>query len=602
MKDNILLSKIVANSSITCWAQAYSTLNLYVVISLEKESSEESIASYGKIILEKIQREFFALEEKNLKNVKSAVTKTVEGINADTSYSIVLATIINNTLYIVTAGEGAVALKRKGKIGIVAQGSKMQILSFSGNLENSDILIIETHGFFKKIPHARLSELTDNLRTLEISENLAPIIHGGSIGNEAAIVLEYQKTTSFETRQDSLESESFQKTSPEVQLRKIAFPKISFPKINIQSLEKIFRLAVFKRKTVIVTAIVVLSLLFIVGIAFERTKQEQKKNAVFLESVLSPAQNKYNDGVALLNVNKNLAEDNLQSAKQLLEASKAKFKEGSVESQKIEGLLLQINEKLNGIRTTSVKDQKLVFDVKSSSKIKQIEQINIKGGDLSIIDSNANLIIASKDDGKIGKEIALDAENSKKITGDDNYIFVLTDSTVHRIDRQNKTDKKIIDLTGNSGYGGMDTFLGNVYVLNNKTVEKYTDPNFKQSSYLINEVSLDNPVSLSIDGSVWILEASGKIRKFTKGAEETFSIMGLTKKIGKNSIIYTDIDFGSIYVLDKDNQAIISIDKKGQYQNQWDLRSMGKINSFCVDEKNKKIFVSTTTQVFSFSF
>ena len=64
MDQDVLLSKIVANASESCWAQAYATRNLYIVLGLETE--REAIAQYGKTLLEKLVREFFALGEKNL--------------------------------------------------------------------------------------------------------------------------------------------------------------------------------------------------------------------------------------------------------------------------------------------------------------------------------------------------------------------------------------------------------------------------------------------------------------------------------------------------------------------------------------------------------
>jgi len=194
MTDNTLLSKIVANSTDNSWSQAYSTLNLYVVIGIERnEENEKGIGTHGKNILDKLQREFFAIDEKKLEDIKEAVENTVATIEKNIEFSIVLATITNNVLYIVIAGSGSVVIKRGDKIGVIADGVKKRVSSFSGRLENKDFIVFQTKGFEDKISHEKLTELFDNLKSFEIAENIAPLIHGNSKGTEAAIILEYKE-------------------------------------------------------------------------------------------------------------------------------------------------------------------------------------------------------------------------------------------------------------------------------------------------------------------------------------------------------------------------------------------------------------------------
>src|SRR3989344_8447256 len=99
MDQDVLLSKIVANASESCWAQAYATRKLYIVLGLETE--REAIAQYGKTLLEKLVREFFALGEKNLATLKQAVSHTLNDVGDDYIYSGVLSCLVKNVLYIV---------------------------------------------------------------------------------------------------------------------------------------------------------------------------------------------------------------------------------------------------------------------------------------------------------------------------------------------------------------------------------------------------------------------------------------------------------------------------------------------------------------------
>ena len=176
MDQNILLSKIVANPTDITWAQAYSTLNLYVILSIKSESSEAGIVTQGKELLEKIQREYFSLDDKSLANIKKSIDNSLTGIEKE-SISIVLTTIHDAMLHIVIAGAGEVILKRGSKIGSIARGTKVGGSAFSGKIQADDIIILETGDFMEKVPIEKLSRVLDNLDVSEISENLAPLVH-----------------------------------------------------------------------------------------------------------------------------------------------------------------------------------------------------------------------------------------------------------------------------------------------------------------------------------------------------------------------------------------------------------------------------------------
>src|SRR5690606_23946452 len=115
MNSQFLIAKLAATATDTAWSQAYSTLNFYVTISVKLDTSaenppEESLAQIGKELLERLQREYFSLDEKTLESIKTAVSTTVDSVPPSIVYSLVLVTNNASTLYIVTAGEGAVII------------------------------------------------------------------------------------------------------------------------------------------------------------------------------------------------------------------------------------------------------------------------------------------------------------------------------------------------------------------------------------------------------------------------------------------------------------------------------------------------------------
>src|SRR5439155_24514217 len=124
-----------------------------------------------------------------------------------------------------------------------------------------------------------------------------------------------------------------------------------------------------------------------------------------------------------------------------------------------------------------------------------------------------------------------------------------------------------------------------------------------KSSYLASDTKLATmPASMTIDSSVWLLGENGTIQKFTKGLQDSFAVKRYTQPISKTSLLYTDVDFESLYILDLTNKKIIVVNKDGTYKRQFDVKEFGDLISFSVDEKNKKMFVATEKTVFSFEF
>lgn len=607
MKNNVSLAKIVANSTEKTWTQAYSTLNLYVVISIEdiefESDKSEPIASYGKTVLEKLQREFFAIENKRLPEIKKAVQKTIETIDPSIKYSLILANIVKGALYVITAGYGLVLIKRGKKTGIVAQGEEDKVYAFSGLIENNDMIVLQTEGFTNKIPPEKLSRLLGEKQAEDAAENIAPVIHGSPKGTEAAIIIQYQNYPIL-TGSDYQEQEDNQEVIIPKRINVVLPPVIKLGIKNI--LAKILKIPFLSRKKALILVAIFLLIILLAGVIFlDKKRGEQKRMLQLSENVISLAQNKYSQAQTFINLNKNLALQNLTEAKNILNKEKGKFTPGSSERKNIDALLAKIDGQIHSFESgNSIKNQKTLFQTESSLEIKQIGQITLKGNDFTVTDKSlGNIVILSKDDGKILNSAKTSVKNPMFITANAIEIYLLSDNGVYKIGKKDEKSQKIIDLSSGNNHAGIDTYLGNIYLLNSKdkNIEKYSPAAYKKSEYLQGSVKLSQPpVSMAIDGSVWILQSDGKIVKFTKGKEESFEFKNLPITISKNSILYTEADFKNLYVLDKDTQKIIVIAKTGEYQDQYNLSSLEKITTFAVDETGKKIFAASASKIYSF--
>lgn len=607
MDHNVLLSKIVANPTETTWSQAYSTLNLYIALSIKAGKPEESIASQGKEILEKLQREFFAVDQKTLENVKEAVDNTIREIKEGVDFSIILATITSSILYIVVGGEGSVVIKRDSQIGLIGEGEEGKTTTFSGKLKNNDIVILETSDFAKKVSVERLSSILDHLEVVEISENLAPLVHEGSNGSEAAIVLQYKKEVE-ETTEQNLEEEI--KNPPPKKSTPFKNPVKALPKIptnlSFITLKNIGGKIPMKgnKKLLILGGIIILVLILAGSLFFESKRQEKIKEEKKLSQVLAPSEKQFNEANELIGLNKSLALEEFEELKKKLEEERNNFPEKSTSRKKIDELIGQIEQKIGELGQNGNSTQILLLDG-NSEEIKNIGLVGKRGSLFYVINKAEGQIAFLTGEGKIEKTVKTDAKKINFATLDNNNIYFLADSGLNKLTKSSSKTQRIATGISNSpsSTGGIDTFLDNIYVLNksDKTIDKYGSPSFSKSSYFQESVKFENaPVSLSIDSSIWIVDEAGKIRKFTRGKEEKFEIRGLPKPIGKEATIVTGKDFANLYILDKTNRRLISISKNGDYVSQYSLRDLGSASSFTIDEPSKKGYIITNNNLYSF--
>ncbi|HVZ67521.1 MAG TPA: hypothetical protein VG917_04615 [Patescibacteria group bacterium] len=612
MDTNVLLSKIVATPKESGWSQAYSTLNLYIVLSIKSDQSDQpttsgetgKIVAEGKELFERIQREYFSLDEKNLKKIKESVDAALDGIEDKSRISVLLATLTDNILYIVIATGGSVILKREDKLGVIAKGTPGITEAFSGELKNNDIVLIETEDFANKLPIAKLTEVLDHLEVSEISESLAPLIHEDSLGSEAAIVLQYKNLSekeemaagpgevidtdeSGETEQPHTSGESVfdEPVEEEIKHEKAEshMPSIKAPKINAPS---------FKaggKKKLIIAAIIILVVILLGSIVFERSRMDAKKRASVLNEILGPAQKKYDEASDLISLNKGLALDDFNELKADLDRDQAKLKTGTPERQKLDEFIGKVESKIGELGTgNTVTGDKVIFD------------------NVSLVYFNGSKIVATDKDGKgyvldtdgtKQEDLSTDNKNTVAITASDTDVFIMGDDGITRSPIAGGTSKTAVKDAADTI--SMGTFGTNLYGLNSKdkTVYKYAGGTTK-GDYFTGDVTLNNPTSMAIDSSIWIMD-DGKIKRFTRGKEDSFIVNGLTGDISPDSQIFTGVDYANVYVLDKKAAKIISINKSGEVQNQYMWTKLSGATSFAVNEDGKKIYITIDNKLYS---
>lgn len=350
---NISVAKVVATPSESSWAQAYSAGRLFAVLSLESNEElkeRDYLNLLGKDVLETLEQEFFTLEIKDLASIKNAVQITAGKIPHNVLCSFVVASIVNDVLYVFTIGSGKIDIKRGDKFGNILESRESHsssISSASGILLDSDLVIIQTKQFAEIITSNILAGSLDHQPPEEISEILAPIIHGQDKGGSAAIIIEYkfQKETQIlvgpETEKSKLENEKSEKSENVSQ-------KLSNVGNYFTLLIKKIKLSKFKRvnhsRKLIFTITLIVLIVFVLAINFAIKKQNEAKIQSLFNNLYPKAEKEYEAGKSLIGLNKNLARDNLATSLKILNEAKSKFPKGSKEEKQILELLVKVRQ------------------------------------------------------------------------------------------------------------------------------------------------------------------------------------------------------------------------------------------------------------------
>jgi hypothetical protein len=560
----IAFATLVATPTPISWSQAYTAGKLYAVLSLDQTTEGKDLAAIGKEIISALVEEYFTLEEKNLDSIKTAVTQTTKKIPQDLVASFVVLSLVNNIVYAYSCGGGKILLKRAERVGSIlstpSNEENPMVHAVSGYVEDKDILLLETPS--------------------DAVETLSPKVHGKENGGASAIVLSYTyegSVPSLAFAPDTVEEEKKapsqnvaqekpheeEKEEEEVPQRsaleeevaqKTAQPIYEDPPKRTKARFSFFKLFLF--------LLIPLILLGALAYTIYTTKQhqEESKTQQLFDQVYPSAQKQYDEGTALLSLNKPLALDDFGKAKKIIESNINKFPKNSSQRQKMEELLAKV-EHQGGTEPTPATTLSATEVSESSSPllqslIKNPKALYATAGTPIYVGSNTSVQTAS------GKDVFVNDGDWKSIAG-------------------------------------LGVYNANIYLLDKEgnQILKYLG-GAKTSKSVYASGSFGNAVSMSIDSSIYVLGTDGSIKKFTSGTPDTFGITGLATPFHSPTRIYTTADTENIYVLDKGNSRIVALSKSGTFVKEYAATVIKNAVDFDVHEKEKKLYILASGKVY----
>ncbi|MBU0671178.1 hypothetical protein KKF29_03400, partial [Patescibacteria group bacterium] len=117
--------------------------------------------------------------------------------------------------------------------------------------------------------------------------------------------------------------------------------------------------------------------------------------------------------------------------------------------------------------------------------------------------------------------------------------------------------------------------------------------------WLTEDNILSNSKSLAIDGAVYVVDGNGEIKKFFSGVvDDEFSLDAVEPVLTNPSLIYTDENITSIYLLDPENKRALRFNKEGELTSQYISDKFDNLTDLVVDEDTGKLYLLNGSQVY----
>jgi len=333
-------------------------------------------------------------------------------------------------------------------------------------------------------------------------------------------------------------------------------------------------------------------------------------------------QQKYDQIIADVEYKINFAASSLvyrdeNSARQLLVDAKTSLTQAATKTKaqkdKVAGLNAEIEEQLQKLRhVTEIAEPAQLFNFANLDTTAKIANLMVLSkGFIYSQNLNNGLIYKGNLNGR-----ALTAAASPAVTpgtfifgtavSDASLIFCNDQKQLFTFNATNdQLQKTAINTSGNITITDLSSFKGLLYVLDAKGNQIYKYTNAKDNwgnpvSWLkAGTYDFSNAVSLTVDGSIYILKSSGEVIKLANGKAADFSLKTIEPAFNSPTRIKTTETSKYLYILDPANKRLVVIAKTdGNLTAQYHADSFTDLKDFIVNESAKQIYFLNGTAVF----
>lgn len=590
------LSTVVGTPSELVWSQAQSFvtsrgMSVGVVLNLTQQTESElvELSEIGGAILLSLRDKCETVE--NMAQMLAVMQSAAEGVSHEVVVSLALCCLHDSILMLLGKGEVCGYLLRGETLIALGKGSELSE-GISGKLQEGDSLCVATEATVQLVGTSTLAQILSEGR--EAAEAIAPVMHKEADSSlVAAVIASYGETE---------------------------LSGLSPVKVRMADMLGILQSA-FKRPLRVkrepneprkintwIAAGALLFLVVMIGFGYARrarvvAEQEYLSVSTQVEQSLAEAE-------SVADLNPERARALLSQSMQIATAYSDKVTKEPYNGNAL-ALLTKIQEA-----------EKEIFKVDSVSLKPFVELDVLKNGLTSnrmYIDAGGTLFFPDTASAQvIGMSIAdkstitLDTGSVGKISAMgffDKIYYGVTDKGIASFG-QGKTEAKIVvepdPLWGEIAQ--VESYAGNIYLLDkgNSEIWKYpviTDGFGERQRWLGAGITLDlsKVAAMKVTGDIWIITASGKLERYSRGAPVTFSMEGFpalseSKRLSDPAALYVTDE--EVYVLERGAKRVVVIGVDGKYRAQYANEEFAQASDLVVHKSRGYVLIDGVVKEF----
>jgi hypothetical protein len=467
--------------------------------------------------------------EKAIIDVKEKVTNLlVKGEEQKLNFNILCSVLWGNVLYVVKFGEGESFLVRQGEIRDIKTMSEGSFSAASGVIKDDDVVIIGTKPFSETYPPHKLLSMAIAEQALQPAES--------------GILLKFMVDTDF--------------TQDEI---------VDFGLEGAQKPKKSFKVGDTKVKGAVMKAggLVGAVINKVKGIKLSKPKEEPQTTSIRLKSA-----KKFNlkfgpkliVPIALFALFISIVYT-IRNREEVKDTEPAKTEqETNLEPTQEQ----PAEEEPEEPEEPQESAEEIFYDIKLTDIEADPTEIVVFPSYVVVVDKNKGKIYTSrrdepkfeaKEDTFVGIDSLQNAGNGELFFDDDEgfKFYDIVEGT-------------IVDSYSQETGSSSSTYLGYMYTANNGSILKYTAANNTlEEEAWSTDAEFENARSISIAYSIYVLTQDSSVVSYTSGTKDTFELTGLETPLNDAVELVTDLDYDNIYIADRGNKRVVSLDKDGNF-------------------------------------
>lgn len=567
-----------------------SKLGYLTVIAIIKDDDGSQIAHQ---IFDKFVEDYYSSQLPAFDSLKK-VTNSILG-QLHTSISLCILVNLENLVYIASVGDIYTYLLRESVLGkLISPVSKVMFIS--GQVSEKDTLLICNSVFLKSQPIG-IVKAALNHKDLQTTQDL---LASSAASNKAVGFVQKYGSQSFSS--SHVKGIALDINKP---LKIVDFTK----SLLVWGIDKLLSLlpkndlylsaysqSTKRRPTSARAALIGIILILVLGISvyFGINKSKQDRILADFEDKRTQILHNIEEARNLSTLNPNRARSLILDAQKQVE----KLRDDGFNADLVDPLSQEVETDIAAIAGIYSADAQVYLDLSLVSSGLEADSLEFSDGHMVALDKSSKKIVSIVLDSKRTEIIAkLDDENVEDIAAYVNRSFALTDNGIFELD---DPARKVISKDWGSD-SLLSAFAGNLYLLDNQNKGIYRFPGnvgsfgSKQNWLRADSFSGEKVISWAIDGSIWTLDASGQVYRFSSGVQDPFYPQ---PQVDSPDAIYTSENDQNLYFLDTQGSRILVYDKRGQFKAEYHSSELKNAKDFIASEADKKIIFLSGSKLY----